>query len=429
MSLPFEISEKLKSVQVRNYVEWLGRDSHRGYGFSFGYDEKSYQLIDELFQMLQEVESADDNGARELWLCAKRGTIEDFAKRYGTYEENLEDGTVKDQEEYEAFWRSEFPDEVEWYRFIAIEHTDIRYRGVFLSNKQVLEMDKRLEFGYTHDISEFTEWLVDAVKLTIEAVRNGTYNEGVARLLPYKHRTGVITRADLWKLYPEEKEAFFENLTQEEVDEFLATGTEDRTNLPELKEMTANDFYRFCALGYAANNYDGQELTPKEQYYKHADRRDEGLKDIDPDSPEAFADWLINREQGGHPWEVCRGGNSTHVSLYVLTNTATGGGYRLALAAKSYGRCIEGIKFFLALRHAGLPVIIYGAQFLKERLLGRERVGIVPYEVFPAYCHSRFPGENIESFMHLDYENPDAEIELAEWKSIKPVILKEAADA
>ena len=223
MSLPFDISEKLKSVQVRHYVEWLGRDSHCGYGFAFGYDEKSNRLIDELFQMLQDVETDDEDGAKELWLCARRGTIDDFAKQYGTYEENLEDGTVKNQKEYEDYWKSEFPDEVEWYRFVAVEHTDIKYRCVFLSNKQVLEMDKRLESGYTHDISEFTEWLVDAVKLTIEAVRNGTYNESVARLLPYKHRTGVITRAGLWKLYPEENESFFAALTQEDVDEFLAT--------------------------------------------------------------------------------------------------------------------------------------------------------------------------------------------------------------
>lgn len=103
MSLPFDISEKLKSVQVRHYVEWLGRDSHCGYGFAFGYDEKSYRLIDELFQMLQDVETDDEDGAKELWLCARRGTIDDFAKQYGTYEENLEDGTVKNQKEYEDY--------------------------------------------------------------------------------------------------------------------------------------------------------------------------------------------------------------------------------------------------------------------------------------------------------------------------------------
>ena len=45
MSLPFDISEKLKIVQVRHYVEWLGRDSHCGYGFAFGYDEKSYRYL------------------------------------------------------------------------------------------------------------------------------------------------------------------------------------------------------------------------------------------------------------------------------------------------------------------------------------------------------------------------------------------------
>lgn len=428
MNLPFEISEKLSAVEVRHYVDWLGRDSHRGYGFSFGYDEKSYELINEIYRMLQEVEPDDDEGTRRLWLCAKRGTIEDFAKRYGDYEENLEDGTVKSQEEYEDYWKSHFPDEIEWYAFTAIEHTDDKYRAVFLSHEHVLEMGEQLEHCYSHDLSAFTEWLADTVQLTIEAIRNGTYNEAVSRLLPYKHRTGVITRANLWNLYPEEKAAFFENLTEEEVEEFLEFGSEECTGLPELREMTANDFYRCCALGYAANNYAGQELSPKEQYQAHADRRDEGLKNIDPDSPEAFADWLVNRERGGHPWEVCRGGNSTHVSLYVGTDKVADGCYHLALAAKSYTRCVEAIKFYLALRHAGFPVIIYGASFLKNRLLGLERVGIVPYEILPIYCHNMFPGEDMDSFMHLDYEDPSAEIELAEWQPIKPVKLKENAN-
>ena len=178
---------------------------------------------------------------------------------------------------------------------------------------------------------------------------------------------------------------------------------------------------------YAANNYDGQAFAPKAQYYRHADGRDDGLKKIDPDSAEAFADWLENREKGGHPWEVCRGGNSTHVSLYVGLGRVAEGCYHLTLAAKSYGRCVEAIKFYLALKHAGLPVIIYGAEFIKKRLLGLERVGIVPNEVMPFYCHSRFPGEDVDSFRHLNHENPDAEIALIEWQPIKPVKLKENA--
>lgn len=65
--------------------------------------------------------------------------------------------------------------------------------------------------------------------------------------------------------------------------------------------------------------------------------------------------------------------------------------------------------------------------YIKKRLLGLERVGIVPNEVMPFYCHSRFPGEDVDSFRHLNHENPDAEIALIEWQPIKPVKLKENA--
>ena len=82
--------------------------------------------------------------------------------------------------------------------------------------------------------------------------------------------------------------------------------------------MTANDFFKFCAMGYKSMGYEGCELSPKEQYKKHADGRDDGLLELEADSPEAFNLWL-NKKDGwlGHPWEVCRGGNSTHISLYV----------------------------------------------------------------------------------------------------------------
>lgn len=42
-------------------------------------------------------------------------------------------------------------------------------------------------------------------------------------------------------------------------------------------------------------------------------------------------------------WEVCRGGNSTHVGLYVHHNE---NGYYLAVAGKSWSRSIEAIKFY-----------------------------------------------------------------------------------
>ena len=48
-------------------------------------------------------------------------------------------------------------------------------------------------------------------------------------------------------------------------------------------------------------------------------------------------------------------------------------------------------------------------------MLGQEQVGIVPQGVFPQYCSSWFPGENINEFMNLSYERADEEIAWAEW--------------
>ena len=156
----------------------------------------------------------------------------------------------------------------------------------------------------------------------------------------------------------------------------------------------------------------------------HADRRDEGLGEIDPDSSEAFADWYHTRNRGGHPWEVCRGGNSTHVSLYVYHDEE---GWSLAVAGSAWTRCLEAMKFFLVLHRAGLPVTMREAPMLKARVLGEEKIGIVPKGVFPAYCQSYFPDEDVIDYMNL----PDAEADrkwLAErcvWQPIEHVGLSE----
>ncbi len=125
----------------------------------------------------------------------------------------------------------------------------------------------------------------------------------------------------------------------------------DKDALPDnlLPEMTSVLFFRCCQMGYAANHYEGSDtLSPKELYRKYADMRDEGLLDIDENSPKAFAHWLKHRPGGGHPWEVCRGGNSTHVSLFVRKEDA---GFYFDVAGKSWGRSIETIKFFLAIHY------------------------------------------------------------------------------
>lgn len=193
-------------------------------------------------------------------------------------------------------------------------------------------------------------------------------------------------------------------------------------NEPRLAHITANDFYRFCAMGYQACGYDIAEKSPKEQYSRFADGRDDGLSEISPDSPEAFALWYHNSERfGGHPWEVCRGGNSTHIDLYVREDAQ---GWYLQVAGSAWTRCAEAALFFLALCRAGVPVCIYQAELLKARFLGEEKVGIVPSGVFPAYCHSYFPNEDIIDFTHLPNDK-EKSLPYCVWQPLEAVKLKD----
>ena len=206
------------------------------------------------------------------------------------------------------------------------------------------------------------------------------------------------------------------DISQQEMEEFLTSAVgyplEKNKRLPS---MTANDFYRFCAQGYRAMGYTGTEKSEKEQYALHADGRDEGLSKLDGDSPEAFARWLKERPRTGHPWEVCRGGNSTHIDCIVHQDAH---GYYLVVAGLAETRTIEAVRFFLALYRAGVPVCIRNTEELKARLTGAESIGIVPEGVFPAYCHDRFPGESIVDFMNLPRERQDELAKYCRWQPI-----------
>lgn len=396
------MSKKLTAPKVDHFLWWLGQMDYRRYDHASKYDAKSYELLDELFELLKNIKPLEGSSAWKFWIRAERGTLED----YGDYEEMLDCGEVENHEDYLNRWKAEYPDETEWYEFQALDGKKIGYKAIFVRHKFVIELDSRKPMvGYEYDISEFSQWLVDAVKEVISELKEGIYNERLARELPDEQRTGTVLRKYQWEVRPKIKEEIIGDLSEADLAEFTSNAEERLTdNSQLLKQMTVNDFYRYCAMGYAANRYDGCDKSPKEQYLKHADGRDDGLRDIDPDSPDAFSDWYHNHIGGGHPWEVCRGGNSTHVSLYVHEQA---NGWYLSLAGSAWTRCQETMKFFLALHRAGLPVTVYEAPVLKARVLGEEKVGIVPLGVFPAYCHSFFPGESVIDFINLPSDKDD----------------------
>lgn len=415
------MSEKIYAPQIDNYISWLGDKNRGGFSDNCTFTEDSYKLIDKFFDLLKKILPVSENGCRELWFCVDRGTIKDF----GDYEEFYEIGEVENYDEFEQLWKDYYPEEKKWYYVEAVYDEKIDYKAVTVNHEFVIVVDSCAEKGYEHDIADFAEWLCDETEKCINQMKNGTYMDFVRANLPVEYRTGTITQNNLWDIYPDSKADFFEGISDKDIKDFVTSVTKQEENggkiYDRLHAMTANDFYKYCAVGYAAMGYDIAGMTPKEQYYRFADGRDGNLAEISGDSPGEFAEWLNGSEwHGAHPWEVCRGGNSTHISLYVHCDDA---GFYLGLAGSSYGRSTETIKFYLALCRTGIPVVICDGKKMIERVMGTEKVGVVPQDVIPKYCHSYFPKEDIISFINLPYEDTEKVAERCIWQDIREIKL------
>ena len=153
------------------------------------------------------------------------------------------------------------------------------------------------------------------------------------------------------------------------------------------KTMTVNTYLDYCKIAYIAGKRKGEHLDEKmparRMYEIFADGRDEGLLEIDPDSEQEFADWIDDKHpkktSGGHPWEIKRGGNTTHIDLAVYRPNYRGDeGYTIKIIAGAITRLGEAINMFLALVQAGYPVAICDPQGIRKRLLAHDNVGIVP---------------------------------------------------
>ena len=378
------------------------------------YSAETMKALDELFADIRHISPYYDNGVRKLFFQIERGRIED----YEDYEEMLADGTVKNRGEFEEMWKRDYPDESQWFAFSFYEDDENGYRGIWLDSLLIMETMPNVPAPpHPMDFSEFAWWLVGKVRECLPDIKSGEYNRKIRRSLSPEMRIGTVLRNAYWQVYPEEKTEYLSELPDADQKEFLElmeTYKEDTLPTNMITDMTSGLFFRCCAMGYKANHYDGCDtLSPKELYLKHADGRDEGLTSIDENSPEEFRNWYAHRQRIGHPWEVCRGGNSTHVSLYVSKADA---GFYFVASGSSRGRSIETIKFYLALHHAGMPVVIDEGNLLADRIRGDDKIGIVPKGVTPCYCSSYFPGEEILDFMNLPFEKRAALAAKCVWR-------------
>jgi len=149
-------------------------------------------------------------------------------------------------------------------------------------------------------------------------------------------------------------------------------------------------------------------LSGREMYGRYADGRHEGLLDIDPYSEEEFADWIDGahpkRGGGGHPWEIKRGGNTTHIDLTVSRPSPyRKEGFKVEMRGESIGRMIETIRMFLAIHEAGIPISIADPEGVRKRLLVQDKIGIIPFYASPHRANQHFSREeDVFDVMYYD---------------------------
>jgi hypothetical protein len=225
----------------------------------------------------------------------------------------------------------------------------------------------------------------------------GVYRETL-RDYPLAMRYGIVPKSVIWKYYPDSYRPDAE-LGKTRTAGFIglvrAYKFREQYN-GHHRKMTLGLFIRYCKLAYLANPDQFQDAIAKgmsglKMYQQFADGRDEGLSKLPPNSEDAFSNWYHSGRRGGHPWEIYRGGNTTHIDLGVIERHQ---GWSVFLLGSSTGRMVETVKIALALVQAGLPVEIHDAEELMLRLLGMDNVGIIPDYLINHRAAQNFDKEN-----------------------------------
>jgi hypothetical protein len=419
--------KKLYSPELDEIIQYFSSIGFGNYGAdqSTFHSDKIAEILLKLFNAIQPIAPEQDGNDLiwSLWLRSERGPLSVYCSDE-EYQELKDAGDIESYQDLEAIWKSYYPEEIQWRKTVLVQYE----RQVFISFDSKFQLRFDLDSHKISGVSfrekellKFCSWLLANVELEVTTFLSDpdAYNRFVAEHLPFRKRIGKIKRIKLWENV-KDMTRLDEELGKGNLENFeKVVNSIDESAL--LKKMTADDYFRYCEICYDANGYfkPTESLTPRDKYRRMADGREGGLLEIAGNTPEAFNDWYSGGAWvGGHPWEICRGGNTTHISLSVHKDKD---GWKLYLAGSSWIRVVETAKMAIALFENNIPFILIHAQEMLRMLKGIDYLGIVPDDVTPRYCHSLFPKED-----HIiDFINPwhDEEIvkvikKYAEWYPI-----------
>lgn len=207
------------------------------------------------------------------------------------------------------------------------------------------------------------------------------YHCKLSRKLPKKYRFGLIQRRILWDIMPDIYRPDLE-LTIREYELLMEVFDRQERSSDELaiSAPTLRTYLDYCKVGYLANFKEcksnvKRQMSGLEMYKAMADGRHEGLIEISLDSSEELIKWYHSGRGGGHPWEICRGGNTTHIDLSILHEYDK---WFIFLNGNSTGRMLETARMALAFHREKMPFRWHGFKDVRLKMEGRDNIGIIP---------------------------------------------------
>ncbi len=379
---------------------------------------------------------------KEMWLCLKRGTFEEYCEAAGIPADQASGA--------EAVFNHYDETEEKWYR-LYIKDTDEKgnaVSGVFLwvcTAKSYLETEYMLGLDPEHaentepaDVSEFLCLLLPEIERTVNEIKNGSYQIWLRKNLPYCYRTGSITRKKFWELYPERKEEFYGLLTEEEKEMFLlCTQTFDTVDYINdldrnllIKDMTLRQFFEAsaaCLKAFVPEVERGRFLyrdwydehiryggiTPKEIYYACSRDPDRRLMNLPLDDPMVFEDaWSRYADS---PYFEPMMTADQYVGIHVYDVPGYGKGFIVRNPFPDLGG--QAVKAYLALKNAGYPVCISNGMRFASILTERDSILIMPSCGYGT-DRPRFRREWYEETKLMYLKNTEKLIEEVSWERI-----------
>lgn len=359
-----------------------------------------------------------------------------------------------------------------WYE-IYVLHTPAEkswpeYAAIWINNHLLITLNDINSKG-ERDAGDLLDYLYQATVDVSDRLKAGTYNENIAEEMPYEMRFGTISRKQFWDLVPSYRKEFHADLTQEEIDAFVKGAEEDHgKSHPDncITDMTARKYFE--AVGTAMKNvaykdrdawrfhetpeeyehYKGTEFdgtTPREIYSKYADGRDDGLTNVPLDDPKAFLEWREGKGpyyvmNGSHPWEV-RTSFSISQSIHIFPQqvyegrdfqklqmgTPTNSWYFL-ISGKAYYSSYEVLKYYLALKKHGIPVMVESMDEIAARFSETDRIGFIPaYDnwFFNTSVPNELEGKNVTDVESLDLLEDNLTLKKREWNRLRKALISE----